>query len=1307
MSTLAALLSQPPQWFPLVILVVVLLLCVVVGVTLWWLLRRRAAEEEDSAARIPPPEPGEEPEERWFVARMRGQLRGTLVALSDLTGETGTPYSVPWVVVAGIEGADAWAMIEGVEAAADRTTAIPRAGTVRFCRHGALFHAGDDLVAHPGGLRRWRRLLGLMRLARIHRPLDGLVVAIPATMLDGPGALPFDRLADKAGQIYDLIATAQRQSGLRVPVTVVVTRCDSLHGFDALTMALPHDLRDEALGWAMPYGLESAFRPEWADEAMDSIATGLSHVGVQALMAPQRPADPDGLMLLPSRVRALAPRLRVLLAGMFQPSAYHQPFMFRGLYLTGALPVGGMAFANGLFDGKVFREHQLVRPLRGLVTARTRRVRLAQGGLAAVLAVQALALAWLSFDTPRDVANLMPLMATIEGDLRQLARGGEGAGPAFVHGASVRLLQEMVRVRVESLSSPAAPTSYLSEPDQLVEQAIAVGYDTLIMREMRRRLKARLADMANGEAQGLRGDGDAARQLARAVGRMVEFDDAYRTYLELPKARSAGPLASLVRYTLDIELPTGFQNNSDLYQRALRFSNVRPIDDVAVQMEKALRDLFAAAYRARFDERALRRRLERIAHLSSDGGEERNPEAAMARLQDLQKEFRAIGRDLDSASLGWINGTGSELGAAFDEALAGVDRISAAPRGMAPGLRDMGEKRLAEARQQLFSLLAAQSVPLLHLEDGKAVLAPPMVTLRKQVDDLLARPFMSEPLPAAPPLPTGARPVLWDGQWLKVAQKLLDDYLSYGMGEAMRLPPDMVFSVELAAFDQVNQRVASALSLAARSGDRGAGGVYQVEMELRALAGVSQQLAGIGDQMRRAKMDSLAVLLDSLVQAQATRLLAEVDAQAAGLLLVDRVPPFDWWDGTPPLAARTFRAATAADLTAMMEANREALSQITRDTAGPLVRILSSLTPDGRGRELVAKWQGIIRALTRYEQKSPDSSLRRLEQFVLVDMDQIDPARCDTLAGPPTPGGDLFARQLDELKAGIARRCGELGGERIRRRYARLHDLFNDTLAGRFPFAADPRPTVPRADPAQVRAFFQALSQEKPPARAALEAAAGPRAALFLDGVAEARKALAPMLVDPTLDQPLSYEVEADFRANAARDQGGNQIIEWVLDFGPDQRLSSLEPKRRVVWSSGQPARLSMRFARNAPAMPAPDPRGRYRVDGMTATWEAADPWALLSLVAQLTPDAGRLAELPDRRPNVLRVLVDTQRNPDAASGPRPVQPMVEAFLRLNLIALVRVPGKAEDKQPVVLPLFPVAAPDADVNAEPVPLWRE
>lgn len=1306
MNALAALLANPPSWFPIAILVVVVLLLVVVALSLWWLLRRRQDEEAEAAEETAQPLPGPEAEEGWFVARMRAHLRKTLTALAEMTGIEGTPYGVPWIVVAGIEGAAGWALVEGIGAASGHTGQIPRAATVRFCRRGAVFHAGDDLLAQPAGLRRWRRLLGLLRLCRIHRPVDGLVIVIPASALDGPEALPYDRLADKGAQLYELVATAQSRTGLRMPVTIAISGCERMQGFDSLVTSLTPALRHQALGWAVPYSLDTAFQAEWADEAVDAIATGLSHLGVQALMARERAPDPDGLMVLPSGVRAMAPRLKVLLASMFQPSAYQEAFLFRGIYLTGAEPDGqGTAFAAGLFDDKVFAEHQLVRPVRGLLTVRNRRVRIAQAVAAALVLSEAAGLWWLSVDIPDRVANLTPMLSSIDGDLRQLARGGDGAGPGFVQAASLRLLQAMVRVDVETVTTPLAPTSFVSRPDADIEQAIAVGYDTLVMRELRHQMERRLPTILAEELQNLRPDGDVGAQVAHAAGRLAEFDDTYSTYLDLQKAGHAGALASLVRYAMDIELPPGFQQRARLYQAALAYSTVKPIDGLGDQAERGLRALFTAAYRARFDERGLRRRLERIAQLSRDGGDEHNPEAAMARLTELQKQLQAVTRELDLQSYGWINGSSADLGAGFDEALQRIDKARIVRAGTGAALRDMGVKRLAEARQALFSLLATQSMPLLHLEDGKAVLAPGMVTLKKQLDELMVRPFMAEALPQAPTLPTGSRPILWDGQWLKSAQRLLDDYLAFTGTDALRLPPELAFAAELAAFDQVNQRAATALSLAARSGDRNAG-AYQVETELRALASASQQLAGIAEQMRRAKMEGLAVQLEGLMQAQAGRLLAEVDAMGAGLLLAERVPPFDWWDGTLPFAARTFRAASTAELTLMVEGSRESLSQIARDYAGPLIRVMSTLpATDGRSRELVTKWQGIVRALARYDQKAPDSSLRRLEQFILADMDQIDPGRCDGLAGPPA-GIDLFGRQLDELKAAIGKRCGELGGERVRRVYGRIHDLFNDTLAGRFPFAADPRPATPRADPAAVRRFFFSLAQEKAPPRAALDVAVGRRGGVFLTSLGEAQRALSPMLVDPTLEAPLVYEVEAEFRTNGARDQGGNQIIEWVLDLGADQRLSSAEPKKKAVWATGQPVRLTVRFARNAPGMPAPDPRGRYKVDGMSATWEAADPWALLSLMASLAAEPGRLAELPDRRPHALRLAVEMQRNPDAVSGPR-VAPNVEAYLRLGLAAVVRVPGKPEEKQPVVLPVFPPAAPDAEIPGRVVPVWQE
>ncbi|MEO0034436.1 MAG: hypothetical protein RLZZ501_459, partial [Pseudomonadota bacterium] len=403
-----------------------------------------------------------------------------------------------------------------------------------------------------------------------------------------------------------------------------------------------------------------------------------------------------------------------------------------------------------------------------------------------------------------------------------------------------------------------------------------------------------------------------------------------------------------------------------------------------------------------------------------------------------------------------------------------------------------------------------------------------------------------------------------------------------------------------------------------------------------------------------------------------------------------------WWDGRQPVAARAFRASSLPELSLTLEGEREVLSRLARDGAEPLLRLIATFAAEDGNRPLVAKWQGIGRAIARDGQKDQNSSLRQLETFILTDLDRLDPAQCRALAAaPPTPGGDLFALELDRLKANLGQRCVALAGERIRARYAEIQTLFNQTLARRFPFSADARPEAPRAEALAVRRFFWALDQAPLPARAELAAAAGGAAADFAAALTAAETALTPMLVDPTLDQPLSYAVSAEFRANPANDSGGNQVIEWTLDCGPGQVLSSRDPKKSVVWSSGQPVRLSVRFAANAPGIPAPDPQGRYRVDGATARWEANDPWALLSLLALQGVGDGQGFDLADRRPHLLGLDVELQRNPAAAPGAA-LLPHARLYLRLGLDAVIRRPGKPEERSPLLLPAFPAAAPIAE-----------
>lgn len=1298
-------------WLPWIIVAVLLLVIVaaVVTVFLWRRLRRKdepvgaGADAAPDAEELPPQD------SRWLAAHMRREVRKSLNTLRALNDGGDNPYSVPWIVALGAEGAQTREVIDTIDP--DRPAAggvIPRAGSMSFCRNGAVFHAGDTLVEVGGGLGIWRRLIHLMASCRPHRPVDGLVITLPASMLGGPDALPFDRLADRGGRFGEMIAAAQRITGLRVPVTLAITNCQELEGFSALASALPESALDDALGWATPYALESSFQPEWADQAIEHVATSLSGVAIQLLMtgAGATAADPDGLLLLPSQVREMALRLKPLLAAMFQPSAYHEAFLFRGVYLVGARPAkpGRSAFVSGLFNDKIFREYQLVRPVKGILTKRTRRLRLTQAALAALAAVSVAGLLWLRADMPVRADKLRLLLATIHSDLTHRVKAEGRIDPDAAQAAAIRLLQEMARMDVLTLTTPLAPSSYLRNPDQLMEQALAIGLDNIIMAEVGHRMSDRLTAILELPPPSGADEGAVMGQLGGYIDRLAEFDRIHRLYRDLPRLRSAAALETVADYSLQIQLPKGFQNNADLYQGAMAMTSVPSADATASTISRSLQSHFATAFRARFDDATLRRRLERIGKLVQNG-ENHDPDAAMAQLQELLGHLQGIERDLNSRDYGWINGDNAYIGPAFDAALTRLDGLTLVDDQDIAAIRQIGEKQITEARKALFTQLAADRLPLLHLEGGKAVLSPSLVALRTQLEALLARSFMAEKMPSQPPPASGARPILWDPHWLKTSQRLVDDYLAFASGEAMKFPPGLSFSIELAAFDQISQRLDVALAAAARPAERVMSGPYQLENELQGMIAVSQTLGGLAEQLRGAKIEAAGNRLRGIIQTQANRLLAGVDAMASGQLLLAKPPTFDWWDGTMPLAIRTFREPSLPELAIEVENSRDAIAKLAHSYAAPLVGMLTSIPGDGSHRELAARWQGIVRAVAHYEQKDRDSSLRRLEQFILVEMDKIDPANCAGIANsPPTPGGDLFAVALDEMKVALGKQCAALGSSKLRESYASLQSLFNETLAGRFPFAGNAAPATPRADLLAVRRFFWAAGRDKMPARPVVETALGRPTGAFLQGLADAEKALAPMLVDPTLDQPLTYEVEAEFRTNSANDIGGNQIIEWGLECGGDQWLSSREPKRSLVWSTGMPARLFVRFARNAPSLPAPDPQGRYRVDGHMATWEATDPWALLSLLAQLSPDRGRLAELSDRRSHTLELNLDLQRNPEAASGAT-AGTQARLFLRLGLTALVRKAGKPDEKSPVTLPQFPAAAPEADPS-RPVQLMQ-
>ncbi|NHZ83173.1 hypothetical protein F2P44_28440 [Massilia sp. CCM 8695] len=181
----------------------------------------------------------------------------------------------------------------------------------------------------------WDDFLGLCRSYRPQRPFDSIVLAVPCTALlqtDPQGLLD---LTARAKAIHRRLWLAQNRLALRFPIYLVVSECEALPGFANFGSALPEALRRSMLGWSSPYELVAPFRTQWADSAMDDMVRAASdHCAELSALEPPG-ADSSAYLMLPGELERLRAGLKLFCEELMRPSAYHEPFLLRGMYLTG------------------------------------------------------------------------------------------------------------------------------------------------------------------------------------------------------------------------------------------------------------------------------------------------------------------------------------------------------------------------------------------------------------------------------------------------------------------------------------------------------------------------------------------------------------------------------------------------------------------------------------------------------------------------------------------------------------------------------------------------------------------------------------------------------------------------------------------------------------------------------------------------------------------------------------------------------------------------------------------------------------
>ena len=345
---MTAFLMQMASVWPWVLVIVVVLILVVV-VLLSGLVKKSGGGQSAplSIAKEPQNEQKEVEKQQKALVPAR-QIRGQTLSASfsravaflkaNVAGRD-YRYQIPWLLMMGdtASGKSTILANTGVPLSFDRSLGQDPLEW-RFYDRGIIVGLpGDTLEDDASGsdLRDWNKIMRQLQRYRARRPMDGVVLVIPATDLYGPTALDEPALGRAAARISDRLGQAQKLLGLTFPVYILISKCDEIAGFGEFARELPARLRDGMFGWSNPYHLDAGFSPDWVSEAMDYVVRDLETLSSEILVERNGEGHPEEVFMLPEEFAGLRDPLRVYLSRLFRETAYREGFHFRGLYFTG------------------------------------------------------------------------------------------------------------------------------------------------------------------------------------------------------------------------------------------------------------------------------------------------------------------------------------------------------------------------------------------------------------------------------------------------------------------------------------------------------------------------------------------------------------------------------------------------------------------------------------------------------------------------------------------------------------------------------------------------------------------------------------------------------------------------------------------------------------------------------------------------------------------------------------------------------------------------------------------------------------
>ena len=1214
-------------------------------------------------------------------------FKKAIEVLKGYFGPSDAQYKLPWYMVIGCEESGKSSLLDGAQLElpigepVDAVTSDLSPINWTFYDQAVVADVRGDLLLKKDTVgsddSQWTYILNLFKFHRPKRPIDGIILTIPADEVLLNGTFTRDDISERGRAIYAKLWKLQNMLGMRVPVYVVVTKSDKIPGFSNLVAQLPKNKRNEMVGWSSPYDANAAFHTEWIDVIFRSLRSSFNQIRAAVFTRDLVDERRTGNALLPIEIAGMKETLGLYITALFKESSYHDSFLFRGVYFTGLgdsqdvitflqnledqdsveanddPELGKHVFIKELFAMKIFKEYALCEPNTRLLVSTNKALNTAKIVFGILAVVWSVGLVNTYMSLKKSNERLYPSLALINdaiiGVNERASTDNRQKLRKYLNTQSERVLAEFVKIESVQSFSIFLPASWFSLVNEKIERSFTAAYDTIILPSLSSALRDKIREVVS-EDSGVQAsppsrqpfpnptNSPSFKRLQQFVLEISNLEESIHAFNRLRTTTSISDLGRLTNYLFNRDLPRRFYSDSDNYRRALEniFGEQIYIEQHSDAAQQKLRALYKNFLQEVLDVKqnlpvlaALQEQLQAIVHYSAYKKMDESD------LRQLAEKAIAFADVAVSGKLAWLSRSIFDPGPVYNEVMTRMYGSILLGRNIAQDLGRVSNLAFSRYRLQLADMRSDLTGTFFTVDNGNLVSEPSngTVALIDALSAFLAEPFMArvKSFQLQYKIPPG-RLLFWDNITLNKAVNVIDIFDEFLEKRLKSYAPSLHEIFREVGRNSVRKKTVNYIALAQ---------MYQPEplsmTDFGARELLKKQVSNIA--MSTPLFSRIMGVFDDGSYVITTANLREllINQNYGVLENINRILSIDnlysaneeelrWWDGQNMIGFKLFNVADGNDMKDYLNKQRFSITFLASEMAQPVIEMLSQPFLSGVPMDLplVQKWTRIVASLRDYDKKIPGNSLQVLEQFLTTDLNSITLENCLEKTGDYdkyAPSGDYFLDVRNHYFEVVEKQCENIGFKDAVTKYNKAAAFFNANLAGRFPFtkALGNEPDAGADDVATFLKMFNSISQQQLEMlkHAGMYTAAKDSIKFFIENMQNLRPLLLSALDKTKMDPMAKVNLLADFRTDRNREIGGNSIVDWSLRVADN--VSTMRDNGEILeWRVGMPVDVSIKWANNAETVPLPDPRYRkMNVAGQYAVFTYDGRWSLLRMLRE------------------------------------------------------------------------------------------